>query len=125
MTVKLALLKSGEDVIADIKELVSEETNRVVSYIFSNPCVVKLSQPQMLTEEYEEEVRKYNISVYPWMPLTEDTDIPVSPDWVVSVVEPAKKLKIIYEENANGRTSNRSTDSDSSLSRSDMSDLQG
>ena len=32
MTVKLALLKSGEDVIADIAEMVVEE--KVVGYIF-------------------------------------------------------------------------------------------
>ena len=113
MTVKLALLKSGEDVIADIKELVSEDSDKVVSYIFSNPFVIKLVQPQMLTEEYKEEVRKYNISVYPWIPLTEDTDIPVSLDWVVSIVEPAHKLKLIYEERTNARGKNISSDSDS------------
>lgn len=105
MTVKLSLLKSGEDVIADIKELVSEEDNRTVSYVFSNPYVIKLSQPQVLSEDYDDEVRKYNISVYPWMPLTEDTDIPISPDWVVTIVEPAQKLKSIYEEKVNGTKS--------------------
>lgn len=111
MTIKIALLKSGEDVIADIKELISEENNKIVSYVFSNPCVIKLVQPQMLVEDYDEEVRKYNISIYPWMPLTEDTDIPVSPDWVVSIVEPANKIKLIYEQRTNGRTAENGYDS--------------
>ena len=53
MTVKLALLKSGEDVIADIREAISEETNKLVSYIFSNPYVVKLTEPQVLMEDSE------------------------------------------------------------------------
>ena len=35
MTVKLALLKSGEDVIADIQEMVVGE--KVVGYIFNKP----------------------------------------------------------------------------------------
>jgi hypothetical protein len=104
MTVKLALLKSGEDVIADIREAISEETNKLVSYIFSNPYVVKLTQPQVLMEDSEQpETRSYNISVYPWVPLSDDTDIAINPDWVVTIVEPAATLKKSYEERMNGR----------------------
>jgi hypothetical protein len=104
MTVKLALLKSGEDVIADIREAISEETNKIVSYIFSDPYVVKLTQPQVLMEDSEQpENRAYNISVYPWMPLSDDTDIAINPDWVVTIVEPAATLKKSYEERMNGR----------------------
>ncbi len=113
MTVKLALLKSGEDVIADIKEAISEETNKIVSYIFSNPYVVKLTQPQILMEESENpETRAYNISVYPWMPLSDDTDIAINPDWVVTIVEPEAKLKKSYEDRMNGR---RNTETSSGL----------
>jgi len=104
MTVKLALLKSGEDVIADIREAISEETNKLVSYIFSNPYVVKLTQPQVLMEDSEQpETRAYNISVYPWIPLSDDTDIAINPDWVVTIVEPAATLKKSYEERMNRR----------------------
>jgi hypothetical protein len=104
MTVKLALLKSGEDVIADIREAISEETNKTVSYIFSDPYVVKLTRPQVLMEDSEQlETRAYNISVYPWMPLSDDTDIAINPDWVVTIVEPAATLKKSYEDRMNGR----------------------
>ncbi len=86
MAVKLALLKSGEDVIADIREAISEETNRIVSFIFSNPYVVKLTQPQVLMEESEQtENRAYNISVYPWMPLSDDTDIVTTQSGLISI----------------------------------------
>lgn len=113
MTVKLALLKSGEDVIADIKEAISEETNKIVSYIFSNPYVVKLTQPQILMEDSENpETRAYNISVYPWVPLSDDTDIAINPDWVVTIVEPEAKLKKSYEDRMNGR---RNTETSSGL----------
>lgn len=112
MTVKLALLKSGEDVIADIKEAVSEETNKVISYIFSDPYVVKLTQPQVLMEDLEKsETRSYNISVYPWMPLSDDTDIAINPDWIVTIVEPAEKLKKSYEERMNGRRISKNSSS--------------
>jgi len=111
MTIKLAILKSGEDVIADIKELISEE-EKVVSYVFSNPFVVKLIEPQILTDdEVTTENRQYSLSVYPWIPLTEQEDIVVNLDWVVSIVEPAATLKKSYEEKVYGRGNKESSDS--------------
>ena len=38
MTVKLAILRTGEEIIADVKEGMIED--RVVTYIFDNPCKV-------------------------------------------------------------------------------------
>ena len=116
MTVKLALLKSGEDVIADIREAISEETNKIVSYIFSNPYVVKLTQPQVLMEDSEQpETRAYNISVYPWMPLSADKVIPVPADWVVTIVEPVAKLNEMYTEDViNYGKDNQSNSADES-----------
>ena len=39
MTVKLILLKSGEDIIADVTEMVvgEEEERRIVGYFFDKP----------------------------------------------------------------------------------------
>ncbi len=46
MTAKLILLKSGEDIIADVTEMVvgEEEERRVVGYFFDKPCIVKLRE---------------------------------------------------------------------------------
>ena len=41
MTIKILLLKSGEDVIADLKEMVSPD-EKVIGYFLNKPCVVKL-----------------------------------------------------------------------------------
>ncbi len=41
MTVKILLLKSGEDVIADVKEMVSPD-KKVIGYFLKKPCIVKL-----------------------------------------------------------------------------------
>lgn len=108
MTVKLAVLKSGEDIIADIKELVNDE-GKVISLIFKNPYVVKLVSPQTLLEH--ETDRKYSVSFIPWIPLSHDTDIAVKFDWVVTIVEPTKMLKESYGERMNG-IANSSTDLD-------------
>ena len=57
MTVKLLLLKSGEDLIADISEMVSgeDENRHVIGYFLTKPCIVKMREPTLLTEESTEE----------------------------------------------------------------------
>ena len=42
MTIKLALLKSGEEVISDLDEMVTDK-QMVVGYYFQNPCRAILS----------------------------------------------------------------------------------
>ena len=41
MSVKILVLKSGEDVIADVQEMVSSD-EKVIGYFLTKPCVVKL-----------------------------------------------------------------------------------
>ena len=52
MTVKILLLKSGEDVIADVKEMVSPD-EKVIGYFLNKPCVVKL-----IPKDSDDESRK-------------------------------------------------------------------
>lgn len=100
MTVKLALLKSGEDVIADMQEMVvdsDDEGNggKVVGYFFTKPCVVKLLNPDNLTDENGN--KAFEISMFPWAPLSKDTKIALPSDWVVTIMDPIEKLKKMYE----------------------------
>ena len=39
MAIKLVVLKSGEDLIADVKEIQSENSNEVIGYYFYNPLI--------------------------------------------------------------------------------------
>ena len=95
MTVKLCLLKSGEDVITDIQELTPPDSKRTIGYLFKNPCIVKLvGQP--ISEEEDAPIG-FKIRLQPWMPLSKSKDIPVVMDWVVSIVEPVEDLKSTYE----------------------------
>ena len=45
MSIKLVMLKSGEDIIADVKEIKSVE-QEIVGYYFHNPLIVKMYQPE-------------------------------------------------------------------------------
>ena len=104
MSTQLALLKSGEEVIADIKEIRQEKTDELVSYLFKDPYCVKIKKSEVLVEN---EVRpKHELAYYKWMSLSEDNDIIVNRDWVVCITNPLDSVKKNYEEKMNGRRSN-------------------
>ena len=111
MSIKLALLKSGENVIADIKELISEE--KVCGYLFTKPYFVSTRKAPILTEE-NEPLNSSNLEVAfePWIILTKDQKIPVRMDWVVTIVEPLDSVVKMYEEKVNGEQGE--TDQDNS-----------
>ena len=105
MSIKIALLKSGESVIADIKELVQEDQIR--GYLFKDAFAVNLAPKYgFLTEESdlgEEDDDELNVAFTSWIPLTNDKEIPVRYDWLVTIVNPAKEIQKLYEEMINGQ----------------------
>ena len=120
MTVKLAILKSGEDIVADIKEMVVGEGDnaRVVGYILTKPCGVSLnSKPLQIDDEKD----TYQLKLFPWCPLTKSEKIPITADWVVTIVDPVDKVKQMYETEVlkDGTSKGASTDEQSDSSESD------
>jgi len=102
MSVKLIVLKSGEQLITDVKELVDERDN-VVSVIFENPYVVRFLTPELLMEgiaSNQEEVQ-HKVSFSPWLPLSIDKKIPISHDWILTIVDPIDWVKTSYENKMN------------------------
>ena len=98
MTIKLALLKSGEEVISDIGEMVTDKKT-VVGYYFTNPCRAILTTTEDEDEDDdEEETPPVSIKLLPWLPLANEDTIPVVADWVISIVEPQPKLKELYNK---------------------------
>ena len=112
MSVQLALLKSGEEVIADIKEFRNSE-DELVSYLFKDPFTIKIKKSQLLVEE--DSTPKHEVLYYKWMSLSKDSDIIVNKDWIVCITDPIDSIRKSYEERMNGR---RTDDSDGSASRS-------
>ena len=90
MAVKLLVLKSYEDVIADVREMLSGD--KVVGYVLNNPYVTRL-----------EDGDTPSVSFYPYIPLSADKSIPIPCDWVVSIVEPLEEVKKSYMEKINAK----------------------
>ena len=91
MTIKILVLKSGEDVIADIKEMMTPD-NKVMGYLLTKPCVVKLVSSAPLTAEEDDSNTEHSsevrIQMHPWAPLARETQVPLTSEWVVTMVTP-------------------------------------
>ena len=118
MTIKILVLKSGEDVIADIKEMMTPD-NKVMGYFLNKPCVVKLiSNTPLSTDETNpksETKSEMVVRMHPWAPLAKEKDIPLTSDWVVTMVTPVDKVLKMYKEDvlkAYGKETNPTNSSD-------------
>ena len=105
MTIKVLVLKSGEDVIADVQEMMSSE-NQVMGYFLTKPCVVKLQAKETSSD--------VSVRMHPWMPIAREKMIPLSTDWVVTMVTPVEKIQEMYEKLLleDGKETDQTTDSD-------------
>ena len=110
MSVQLVLLKSGEEVIADVKEL-RDTNDELVSYVFKDPYCIKIKKSQVLAEG--ENQAKHHIAYYKWMSLTKDNDIIVNKDWIVCITDPLDSVKQSYKERMNERRRPNDTDGSS------------
>jgi hypothetical protein len=126
MTIKLLLLKSGEDMIADITEMAygEDEDRRVVGYYLNKPCVIKMRDPNAFDDMSEGRGRKagFEVSLFPWMPLSAEENIPIPSDWLVTMVEPTAKLTEMYVEDIVKYGKNNQSNSSDEQSSSGKSD---
>ena len=104
MTIKVLVLKSGEDVIADVQEMMSS-SDQVIGYFLNKPCVVKIQAKETNTD--------VSVRMHPWMPIAREKMIPVSADWVVTMVTPVEKIQEMYENQVlnDGKENDSTTDS--------------
>jgi hypothetical protein len=95
MTVKLVLLKSGEKIVSDIKEGFYED--KLVCYVLEKPCSVTINGSYKILDE-ESPKNRVSISLSNWPPLSSDTTIELTPDWIITIVEPKIELKRLYQK---------------------------
>ena len=108
MSIKLLLLKSGEQVLADTKELRRKEedvpmVDKVYGYLLSKPHRVSANKPLVLTENVDEQ-RNVEITLAPWILLTEDKVMTIPKEWVITIVNQIESIVKMYEEKTNGQS---------------------
>ena len=100
MAVKMILLKTGETLITDAKEVVQEEEVR--GYMFNQPQIVDAQEKTMLMEA-DTGKGNYELDVVlrPWMILSSDKEFVITTDIVATICEPIASIKDMYERKVN------------------------
>ena len=97
MSIKLTLLKTGEQLISEMKELVPEDQEQVHAYLLDNPHTVEINEKQFVTEEEKKEGDfGSNVVLLPWIILSKDKKMIIPVDSVLTVVEPLESVTQMY-----------------------------
>ena len=112
--------------IADISEMAygEDDSRRVVGYYLNRPCIIKMRNPNTLEDMSEGRSKKsgYEVSLFPWMPLSAEDTIPLPSAWVVTMVEPTIKLQEVYVADIVNYGKDNQSDSTGEQSDSDQPD---
>ena len=97
MSVKITLLKTGEQIISDMKELVAEGKEEAHAYLLENPHRVEIREKSFLTED-EKKTGDFGIDVtlIPWIVLSDDKKVIIPIDVVTTIVEPLASVKQMF-----------------------------
>ena len=97
MSIKLTLLKTGEQLISEMKELVPEDQEQVHAYLLDNPHTVEINEKHFVTEEEKKDGDfGINVTLLPWIILSQDNQMIVPFDSVLTVVEPLNSVTQLY-----------------------------
>ena len=99
MSIKITVLKSGQQLISDMKELVAEGKDQAHAYLLDNPHTVEINEKQFITED-EKDVGGgdygINVALLPWIILSKDKKMIIPVDSVLTVVEPLESVTQLY-----------------------------
>ena len=112
MSIKLTILKTGETIISEMQELVSNnEQTTPHAYLLNHPHVVVTKDKDFLTEE-EKNQKKFGIDVImtPWIILSKDKEILLPPDCVMTIVEPIESIKQMFIDKTDTQIDEESND---------------
>ena len=94
MSVKLLLLKSGEEVITEAKEIVNPETKEPMGYHLHKPFRLDIvSNDGGIVFNNE---KGYQISWFPWAPLSKDKDFFLPAVHVITAYDPLDSISEQY-----------------------------
>ena len=103
--IKLVLTRDGDNVITDLQEAVDKESGVRQAYVMTIPYkVVITEEPTQQTDLETFEDQEIKVRYTPWNPFTIDQKIAVTPDYIITVMEPAPSILQTYLANVNKRT---------------------
>ena len=86
--IKLLMLRTGEEVISTVKEIVEPETEKPLGYHLHKPFRLDIVDSQ--------QSQGYQLEWFPWAPLSKDKDFYLPGSHVVTVYNPLDALTTQY-----------------------------
>ena len=103
--IKLVFTRDGDNIICDLQEAVDKETGKRQAYIMTVPYKVWIiDQPESQVDLETFEDQEVKIRYTPWNPFTIDQKIAITPDYVISVMEPSPSILQTYLSNVRSKT---------------------
>tara|TARA_B100000508_G_scaffold134310_1_gene124916 strand:+ start:2390 stop:2779 length:390 start_codon:yes stop_codon:yes gene_type:complete len=103
--IKLVFTRDGDNIICDLQEAVDKETGKRQAYIMTVPYKVWIiDQPENPVNMETFEDQEVKIRYTPWNPFTVDQKIAITPDYVISVMEPSPSILQTYLANVRAKT---------------------
>ena len=97
MSIKITVLKTGEQLISDMKELMAEGQDHAQAYLLDNPHTYEINEKQFITEEEKKDGDfGINVTLLPWIILSKDSQMIIPTDSVLTVVEPLDSVTQLY-----------------------------
>ena len=94
MSVKLLLLKSGEEVITEVQELMDPETKEPIGFRLHKPFRLDIvSDDQGIVLDRN---KGYQVSWFPWAPLSKDRDFFLPAGHVITAYSPLDSISEQY-----------------------------
>ena len=107
--IKLVFTRDGDNIICDLQEAVDKETGKRQAYIMTIPYKVWIiDQPETPVNMETFEDQEVKIRYTPWNPFTVDQKIAITPDYVISVIEPSPSILQTYLSNVRAKTGDQS-----------------
>ena len=103
--IKLVFTRDGDNIICDLQEAVNKETGERQAYIMTIPYKVWIiDQPESPVNMETFEDQEVKIRYTPWNPFTVDQKIAITPDYVISVMEPSPSILQTYLANVRAKS---------------------
>ena len=103
--IKLVFTRDGDNIICDLQEAVDKETGQRQAYIMTIPYKVWIiDQPETPVNMETFEDQEVKIRYTPWNPFTIDQKIAITPDYVISVMEPSPSILQTYLANVRAKS---------------------
>ena len=97
MSIKITVLKTGEQLISDMKELMAEGQEHAQAYLLDNPHTYEINEKQFITEEEKKDGDfGINVTLVPWIILSKDKKMMIPVESVLTVVEPLESVTQMY-----------------------------